>query len=67
MKSSNVYNDSVHDIAIKQAKYSLDQCYSTTLMLFFFIFGGPPLICSLPSIGAMPKKTVRRVKRKFGQ
>ena len=33
MKSSNVYDDLVHDIAIKQAKDFLGQCYSTTLML----------------------------------
>lgn len=35
MKSSNVYDVLVHDIAIKQAKDFLGQCYSATLMLLF--------------------------------
>ena len=50
MKSSNVYDVLVHDIAIKQAKDFLGQCYSAILMLLFLSTMDHPLICSLSSI-----------------
>ena len=57
-----MYDDLAHDIAIKQAKDFLCQCYSTALMLFFcFLF----LVVVIDRFFA--QTNVRRVKRKFGQ